>query len=1208
MKKHSEFVDLILKEKKSVFSQCFRIMSLCATQERNLSEMIIEHIGYDLYSKTDKNMLPFKTTLYGFTEVQEDQQFSENEIKSIVKPFPEIEVPIHTKFRTGVRLNSKLILNAAVALSPHWIHLYQQKSKGKDFSLCLQIYIGDVTIIAYSQEKLVLVQTINQNLILDAEESLKFAQLLYRNFQLSFPKISEKQMVQVRCEDMSLFPDLDLPLSPSQDFQLTYLSACAKANVKYNHEVVRYIHSLLLSQNTIIDLSQLPFDFKNASTADAISPIFNTLGEIGFLSGICCSNILRPNILLMMAEFVRAGSNFHIVHFENCGITEGFLRLSQVSRSKPNFNVSYWNLRGNNNISDIYYFPEVLSYNTSPLILLDLSNMNIPPKIAAEIFDTLSRHSNLQVIKHLSLAGFPFGDANVQIKVDNFLRTAAAAQTLQIETLDLSQMGSLIDIAFKLFTTQYLPLRILKVNDNPFTYKSIEYVLHIIKTSKSLQEIDVSGTGITPENIMRIIQVISDNENIHAIKLHLNNLNIGNNNLLPVMKTFLTSNREKWRSLSFDSNNLTQEDLKATIAILKRMPKLKEISLSNNFDSSMQNIGETLIDLLKIKSLKKITIRGGDNKRLQKELMPLLTALVDYPSLKKLDISGQFLGNGALSVITSIIRQCTELQEIEIDHNKFNDLDQMDQLVQAIKQNENLITFHYPIRDGKEYVDSKKKHEQDVLIKRISDQQVNSQTFINNNRAGKKMPSELPFVVTEDIAKLIHEISVPEMRKIRGSKLTKHSLACEEMHVPLPFQNEILSEPDDVKVFDGGLMKVYETPSLEKYVEEDRSNYKGIPFTTVNPAFTTLFADDPNMIPFNPEQVQNDVYQNPPLIVDPSFHEDSVHSQHSLHPKQSDSSSAEENKKKRKEKPAPPLKKRVVKDDDSKRKRKINRFQPSSSSSSDEEDTDDFDITTKQITKKDLRRIVDIPDSDSSSSYEEPDILPEERAPKLKRRKLIDDGVDEVPKPKSPVKKNSFKQNQIQKRRIESSSSDSSPPPLPRNSKPTKKSLVISSPSSVSSRSGIEKQEREFYQQKPQNPPTKKKVSKPIHHQMEFSSSSDDNWNPAPLQHPLINAHQNRLSDNSSDDVEIVPNPLFHKPHPMPQNQIKPKPAQRKPLQTKKLSINSSNSDSEEINWHNTPPHVKNYLKQNGKSKKASPSKIPVYQRKFEFSSSESLE
>ena len=1130
---------------------------------------------------------PLKETLYGFKDPDEavNNELTEEEEAELTKLIDsEIEKPVHLLFKTIMRFNTSIprlkksstdrdtyLDNCAVVLTPHFIYLYQKKKKV--YGLFLQVFIGDVTLIAYSPDNLVLIQTKETNIILNSETNLKFAQLLYRNYQLCFPRIPLKQKVRVNCEDMSLFPELEIPLSPSQEFQFTYLSACAHSNIAYNHEVVRYVHTLICSQNTIIDLSQLPFDFNNPASVDAITPVFNTLGEIGFLSGICCSNIHRPDILEMMALFVKSGSNFRIVHFENCGITSGFLKLSQVSRSNPKFNVSYWNLKGNQNIQDIYYFPEVLSYNSSPLILLNLSDLNLKPTDAANIFETLGRNPLLQVIKHLSLAGFPFQDPNVQNKIDAFLRASASENNLRIESLELDHLaGSNIDIAFKLFTSQNLPLRILKVNGNKFTYKSVEYIIYIVKHTKTLQELDLSDTDCSPENILRIVQAISENKNIQAIRLLLNGLKIGGDNLLSVMKAFLSTDREKWRSLAFDRNGLTCEDLKATVAFLKRMPKLKELSLSGNFNFDNKNIGETLLQLLNIKSLKRIIIRGSEQHRLQKEIYPLLTSLATFPQLKKLDITGQHAGNDSISLITSIIRQCKQLKELEIDMNKFNAFESFTDLIQAVQENSNLITFHYPIMDAKAYVDSLKKKDQESMIKTISDQQVTCQTYININRAKKKIPAELPFIVTQDIAKLISEISNPETKRIHDSKLLKHSLACEIMHVPLPFQSGMLEESDDrVKLIENGSkMQVYDTPSLMKYYEEDNTNMQALGFTaTVNPQFTTLFNNDANITQMlneqhfadqNPQQfsapppnnnnISNDrqrVYfpdpNQPPLPID--LNPPNVQNREIEEPKE------EPSKKKMKE--APPLKKKQVLDKESKSlaKKRKHRFRPSSSSS--EEEDEDYAIQTKRITKQDLRRVIDIIDSDSSSSYDEPEILPEERAPKFKRKEIVDE-PEADPKPKPRKKPTPQKRKMPQNT---SSSSDSDPfPHHPKQNQPPKRKFSYSSSTHISSKESFSKQNKQS-----KNIPSSSSDSssdnidnnnKNYFHNSNLHQKLSDNYYPSSsssdddddqINKPKVNPKQKH---SSTDDYSFKPN----------------KRSKQKPIQQYSNDDNDDNDDN----------------------------------------------
>ncbi|EAY20733.1 Leucine Rich Repeat family protein [Trichomonas vaginalis G3] len=1124
-------------------------------------------------------------SLYGFDPLVEDNTFSDKETHDITSSLPEIEIPLHLLFRSQIRWNAKLIANTAVALSPHFINLYQQRKKGDAFKLYCSIFIGDVTLLGYTEEKYVLVQSNTQNIIFYATQGLKFAQLLYRNYQLSFSALMDKNLLTLKCPDISLFPRLDLPLSPSQQFQLTYLAACVKLGVPYNHQVVRYVHTMLLSQNTIIDIAQLPIDYsKPQEQSSIIKPMFTTLGEMNFLSGICCSDTKKPNLIDLMTEFIKLGTNFRIVHFNNCGINSGFTNLSRNARSNSDFNVNYWDLSGNNQIHDIQAFPEILSYNQSPVFLLNLSRMNIPPKVAASIFEVMARNDNFYGVRHLFLQGFPFQDQTVQKNITTFLENANKDSRLELQTLDLSKCGPGMDATLRAFCSYKTQLKTLLLNDNNITPSAFEVICFALRTFNTIEKLDISGTNLTKSNLATIIQTISENVNITKFRIIMDRMAISSDGLLPILRAFLSSRREKWIEISLNGNNMTFDDVEPLQALVKKMHNLEAISLSNNFTEKMKGVGELLGRFFLNGHLKKLTIEGTNEKKLGHELLPLLQAASQCQQLESLDISGNCGKNEIIPLLSAIVSQCKNLKSLKMDGNQINQFEQMDQLITSIKENESVISFSYPVLDAKQFVDSKKQKDQKMLISQISNQQVEAGTHINCHRLALKMPSELPFEANEDVQDLIQEITRDETRHVRGRKLMIHYMACEEMHVPLPFQAEHLSEPENVLLLQNTeKIKVYETPSLEKYVEEDKDNYKGIPFTTMNPDFNTLFANE-NSSENEQKQKESEVKQSEVVATKERaiflFNEEEAEKH-------------EDEEEKKPKKKAPPLKKKQIKDnDDDEDYKNIKRRV-------DDDSEDDFEIKTRRISKKELQRIlpIDAEISDSSDDYDDNYVDPSEKAPKFVRKSIEDDDEE----PPMPVKKSKpSKPSKASLKLSESSSAPEKPKP-----KPVKK-LSIGTPQveinriRVESESETEEEEEEeiplppspLKMKNPAPPISPPPVEVPKIQKKKFQFSDSDDYNQSPPSPP---AEVKPL-------MQPKPKPNKMRPPPMHENPFKkPSPQKKQPVKPKKLEINDSSDDDIDVP---PPPHIREIVKNGNKG--PSPSKIPVYNRnQFQFSDSD---
>ena len=99
-------------------------------------------------------------------------------------------------------------------------------------------------------------------------------------------------------------------------------------------------------------------------------------------------------------------------------------------------------------------------------------------------------------------------------------------------------------------------------------------------------------------------------------------------------------------------------------------------------------------------------------------------------------------------------RSHTVLSTLNIDDNDFRNSKNIKRFVEAIEQNESLISFTFPLTDAQKIVENADKDERDIVIRTLCELQIKAAVRINVNRA-KKKPNDLPFPATEDIQQLI---------------------------------------------------------------------------------------------------------------------------------------------------------------------------------------------------------------------------------------------------------------------------------------------------------------------------------------------------------------------------------------------------------------------------------------------------------------------
>ena len=794
-----------------------------------MSYVFSEHVAV-YHHKIPKEMSLFQL------QVPEKRELplNDREYDCVEKEFPRSQRPIHFAMRANIRYQKESRNACVAALSSHFICLFTQKKMGEPLELWAKIHISQIQMIAYREGDCLLLKTKETNVTFSGEMVTRFAQLVYRNYCLSYSLNNPDDVVELRTDNMKLFPDIRLQTSPSQRFQFAYFATCSLNNVKYNQDVVRYIHSLLLSGNSIVDVSLLPVDlFGSSHVSDYLFPIFNSLKLLRYVSGICLSNTERPDLVRAFVPVVSYCENMRIVHFENCGVTDGLEDLAHEVHKSENFSVSYWNL-SKNKFTDFAAFPRIIDESTEPLLYMNLNDCGISAEDSASLFRSLRHFEKIESLKYFYYAGNDISGDEAISEFSGFLKVA------KLETLDLSRYSSGAEEVLKCLNKYKQPLKNLMLVEGEFTPEAINQLLIFIKETQTLRELDVSAMNLSSESVAGIIHAIVMNKELRNMSLKLDRLDLHEANLFPIFRAFLDEEKlSKWKELSFNGNGLKYEDLKNLIPLFKRMRKLESLSLSGNFDSEMYGIGILLKDVLKVETLKRISVAGGNGHHLGDELQPFLRALSKHTELVYLDISHNAIGNHTIPYVIQILHDCHRLETLLIDDNAFDTTDKMEQLIEAVDDAKNLISFGFPVSDCVKMVASMDEDDEDaknIVIARLAELQINAAKAINEHRLKKGLPGELPFDVKPEIMELIRSISRTTRKRMTDNreKMKVHSCVCEVFGLPLPFQKmgEVVTDGGPVVDVEIGEMAIYETECMGRVVKEVNANYPDFYHTT----------------------------------------------------------------------------------------------------------------------------------------------------------------------------------------------------------------------------------------------------------------------------------------------------------------------------------------------------------------------------------------
>lgn len=706
-------------------------------------------------------------------------------------------------FRSDIRNFKTLYKDCYVVCTPFILYAY--KKTGKKLEIMARVYLSDITLIAYSKEKYLLVLTEDTSLVITAPEALRVGQILYRNYQIVFSNLTIEETCELRSYDMSLFPPIKLPLSNSQKFQFAYASLCAKQQRPFRNEVVRFLHSMVLARNGVFDISLLPVDLF-IDRRDLL-PVLTAVDYMKFTSGFACVNCSQPELLTGIADIISKSTSIKIIYFVNCQITKGMQQISEALKANRELPVSYWCL-DENKIQDFDYFPVIVSAQKEPIRVLSLNNCGLKANQTNELFKALESNTNQRSMEILQIHGAEFSQDCVA-SLDKWLET----QSEELRKLDVGGIANSGQALISVIRRHTPPLTHLTFSGTQINLAALEDLLEFIRESKTLQLLDISGTGLAPKSITHVIEAIAENENLKRFDLNLSNLGIHGAVLMPMFGAFLDSDLAKWRSIWLDENGMNATDLKNILPLLAMMPKLKRLSLSRNFSSKTENIINILPGIIEIKSLKYLTIQGSQTMKLEQQIYPLIEQ-ISARKLKYLDLSNNGLGDRGVSLAVQSLRAIPTLRHFDIRENNLRGIQVWMELADAVVSAPSLVEFQFSMNDMLATIEMTKKNK--TTIRQLTELQSSALNAVYARR--RRLGLGCPYLESEDVAYLAKKFK-------RGGK---HSAVCKEFQLPLPYQHEgeVVEDGGEITEIDIGEMAIYETDSMRYVIEEDTSAFE----------------------------------------------------------------------------------------------------------------------------------------------------------------------------------------------------------------------------------------------------------------------------------------------------------------------------------------------------------------------------------------------
>lgn len=801
-------------------------------------------------------------------------------------------VPLHQmKIHMALRVyykskNEKNKRSGAVALSEHYLIIFKKNIFGS-YRIVDKIHLFDIRGISTKRDDLFSIVTTITGYKIWSPVAMKLVRNLMRNYILATLMMPPNFRFEFQAHDASHFPPFRPSVSPSQQFQFAYNAYCSYYNATYYHEVVRFFHKQITSENGIFDLNLLPLrllEFNLGNPVD-LRAVFAALMFCQYTFGVCASDMCRPDILKAVASLLVSTPKMRLVSLSNCHIKTGASHIASAIAANKRFNVAYWDL-SYNEIDDLYPFVRTFAKYPTPVFYLDLNYCGMNADIVNMLLQALNTNPNFKELKYLHIAGSEITKSAAKL-LRSYLKKLSEKNSLFLRSLDLGKIQSGQEIIFDAIARYSPPLESFKFVGTHFKKSSFQSLIDFIENSTFLSVLDISNTNLSIKEIGQIIDLVSRNSNLTQVSLYMNSLKLNSDRLESLLKILDKSNPYKFSLLSFEDNGMNKADFRKLLTSLKKQLNMRSLYIGRNFNHNMTGIGKYLVELLSINSIEQISLQGCQSRYIGNELLPFFEALKGNHTVRTLDVSFNKIGDKGIKELASLLRSETTLCEIQFDGSAPESIDSIIDLFDTLIENGSINCAKFPSNDVYNLLEEASLNDRMKVMDELSAKQLKFNDAIQQTQARFGLH---PFLSSKNIPELddmLDDVTLTVHKRLVTAHPHIHSGITRLLGLPLPYSKEdVPNEQINLSQISGHaedeqIAKAYDSPELQtdiiEEVDDDLSGLETLQFNSLcirRPGYTTLlvtsqFVAPPNYVKNNnpsPEKTEETNVEHSPDV------------------------------------------------------------------------------------------------------------------------------------------------------------------------------------------------------------------------------------------------------------------------------------------------------------------------------------------------------
>ncbi|KAK0424292.1 hypothetical protein QR680_008595 [Steinernema hermaphroditum] len=497
------------------------------------------------------------------------------------------------------------------------------------------------------------------------------------------------------------------PVLACHNFRRSYAALCDFYDLPFREEVVWDVEKIY----SIHHLRVLRLDdFTHLPIKDLI-PIVASLQFSAYFTGILVDGFkLTVELIDVILSVIRRSQWLTSVKLINCCLTKEFIsQFAAAVQQNPNIPLEVIDLsknlledkKGFQQLSQV--LPKLISLRAIHFAECGLSEKCVN-LMATGLQHALTPSKTSQ---QLQLATIDLAGNNLKEDTPELISLLSLCTTLR--TVDLSNTGFTIDrlwSALKFGGLQLRELRldgcsVLKKNkDGPQAIK--EYFSGVVQ----LEEISFSGTQLHPESVKALLLGLASNQQIEPFVLNLNNITTTHSvkEIAQVLETCLPSVGA--RKLCLRDNSF-EADFLPVLSAVYQMQNLTNLDIGGTNFCNLRRNAKNATSLSKA-LMEIVKLIGDDDSRLRElilsdcrlgnHLSVILNTLGVASTLRKLDISGNDLGNFGARLLAKALQINVSLRELIIDRNQITS-DGFADIAHSLRLNNTIVCLPYPLVD-----------------------------------------------------------------------------------------------------------------------------------------------------------------------------------------------------------------------------------------------------------------------------------------------------------------------------------------------------------------------------------------------------------------------------------------------------------------------------------------------------------------------------